>query len=91
MARDQLDIIGPGGDFIYMNSYAMLIQDVTSGFFVGKAIVGGVKCDHLAFRGKDVDWQIWIQQAGSEQAGRCFQRVLAITPQAEIELDRREW
>lgn len=62
MARDQLDIIAPGGDFIYANSYAMLTQDVASGFYVGKAVVGGVTCDHLAFRGKDVDWQIWIAE-----------------------------
>jgi len=23
--------------------------------------VGGVQCDHLAFRGPVVDWQMWIQ------------------------------
>jgi hypothetical protein len=62
MARDKLDIIAPGGDFIYANSYAMLTQDLVSGFYVGKAVVGGAQCDHLAFRGKDVDWQIWIQE-----------------------------
>jgi hypothetical protein len=38
----------------------MLKQDVTNGFVVGKAVVGGVKCDHLAFSGPHVDWQIWI-------------------------------
>jgi hypothetical protein len=62
MARETLDVIAPGGDFIYTNSYAMLTQDVASGFYVGKAVVGGVTCDHLAFRGKDVDWQIWIAE-----------------------------
>lgn len=62
MARDKFDIIAPGGDFIYSNSYTMLTQDVVSGIYVGKAVVGGVKCDHLAFRGKDVDWQIWIAE-----------------------------
>jgi hypothetical protein len=25
------------------------------------SVVGGVKCDHLAFRGNQVDWQIWIE------------------------------
>jgi hypothetical protein len=23
-------------------------------------MIGGVKCDHLAFRGPEVDWQVWI-------------------------------
>jgi hypothetical protein len=25
-------------------------------------VIGGVECDHLAFRTKEVDWQIWIAQ-----------------------------
>ena len=29
---------------------------------VGKSMVGGVKCDHLAFRNPSVDWQIWIAE-----------------------------
>jgi hypothetical protein len=29
---------------------------------VGKAVIEGVVCDHLAFRAPDVDWQIWIQE-----------------------------
>ena len=62
MARDELDVIAPGGDFIYQSSYDALIKDAESGFYVGKALVDGVKCEHLAFRGKEVDWQIWIQE-----------------------------
>ena len=31
---------------------------------VGTATVNGVTCDHLAFRQKDVDWEIWIEQGG---------------------------
>jgi hypothetical protein len=29
---------------------------------VGKGVVEGVRCDHLAFRAPHVDWQIWIQE-----------------------------
>ena len=38
------------------------MQDVTTGFVVGKGVVEGVRCDHLAFRAPHVDWQIWIQE-----------------------------
>jgi hypothetical protein len=31
-----------------------------TGSVVGTAYVGGVECDHLAFRTDVVDWQIWI-------------------------------
>ncbi len=29
---------------------------------LGSGVIGGTECDHLAFRNKDVDWQIWIAQ-----------------------------
>ena len=37
-------------------------EGVTSGSLVGSAFVGGVECDHLAFRTDIVDWQIWISK-----------------------------
>jgi len=62
MARTQLDIVMPAGDLIYRNAYDILMADVTQGFVVGKGLVEGVRCDHLAFRAPNVDWQIWIQE-----------------------------
>ena len=59
-ARDALDIVPPSGDLIYSNSFDLLTAQATSGMVVGKSMIGGVKCDHLAFRGPVVDWQIWI-------------------------------
>jgi hypothetical protein len=61
-ARTKLDIVAPAGDFIYKNALEILMQDVTNGFVVGKGVVEGVRCDHLAFRAPHVDWQIWIQE-----------------------------
>jgi len=61
-ARDSLDIVAPAGDLVYSNAFDILMQDVTNGFVVGKGVVGGVRCDHLAFRGPDTDWQIWVQE-----------------------------
>jgi hypothetical protein len=61
-ARTTLDIVAPAGDLIYSNAYDILMTDVTQGFVVGKAVVEGVRCDHLAFRAPHVDWQIWIQE-----------------------------
>ncbi len=61
-ARDKLDIVAPAGDLIYTNAYDLLMDDVTDGFVVGKAVIEGVRCDHLAFRAPHVDLQIWIQE-----------------------------
>jgi hypothetical protein len=61
VAREKMQINPPGGNLVSDNPYAVLTKDVTSGRFVGKETVGGVAANHLAFRGKDADWQIWIQ------------------------------
>ena len=61
-ARTRLDIVAPAGDFVYRDAYDILMDGVTDGFVVGKGIVEGVRCDHLAFRAPHVDWQIWIQE-----------------------------
>ncbi len=60
-ARESLGVYAPGGDLIYTNAYGILTEDVVSGFYVGVSVVGGIKCHHLAFRGNEVDWQIWIE------------------------------
>ena len=64
-ARDTLDVVAPAGDLLYRDAYEMLMQDTTTGFVVGKSFVGGARCDHLAFRKGDVDWQIWIQEGAT--------------------------
>lgn len=61
-ARSKLDIVAPAGDLLYKNAYDILMDGVTDGFVVGKAMIEGTLCDHLAFRAPQVDLQVWIQQ-----------------------------
>lgn len=61
-AQLKLDIVAPAGDLIVKDAYNVLMDGVTEGMVVGKAIIEGVTCDHLAFRAPQLDWQIWIQE-----------------------------
>ena len=61
-ARTKLDIVAPAGDLAYKNAYDILMDGVTEGIVVGEAVIEGVRCDPLAFRAPELDWQIWIQQ-----------------------------
>jgi hypothetical protein len=78
-AREKLDIVAPAGDLLYKNAYDILMRDVTSGFVVGKGLVDGVRCDHLAFRTPLVDWQIWI-----EEGARPLARKLVFTTRDKL-------
>jgi hypothetical protein len=51
----------PSSDLMVANPYAVLAQDLTSGFVVGPAMVDGSACEHLAFRTPDSNWEIWIE------------------------------
>ena len=52
----------PGADLLLSNVYDELMRDVIDVKDLGSGVIGGTECDHLAFRTKEVDWQIWIAQ-----------------------------
>jgi len=61
-ARDRLDLVPPVGDMVFSNAFELLTAGMTSGFVVGEAEIGGVRCYHLAFTTPVVDWQVWIAE-----------------------------
>jgi hypothetical protein len=60
--RDKLQRPVPGADLLSPDVYGTLMRDVTDVKDLGFGVIGGMECDHLAFRTKEVDWQIWIAQ-----------------------------
>jgi len=90
-ARDSLDIIAPAGDLLYRNAYEILMRDVQSGFVVGKGVVGGMRCDHIAFRNADVDWQIWIQEGAKPLPRRFVITSTQITGSPQFEVQMTNW
>jgi len=70
-AREKLDVVAPAADLLDKNGAELLLKESSSGFVVGPSVVGGVKATHLAFRGPEVDWQIWIED-GDKPLPRKF-------------------
>lgn len=60
--REKLGRPLPAADLLLPNVYEELMRDVTDVKDLGSGVIGGVECDHLAFRAGEVDWQIWIAQ-----------------------------
>jgi len=63
-AREKLGLTVPVADLVYRNAFPLLMQDVTFAKVVGKAVIGGVKCEHLLFSRPGVDFQVWVADAG---------------------------
>lgn len=64
-AQNSLGLVLVGSDLIYHDAYPLLMDGVTSATVIGKSVIDGVSCDHLAFRRPGVDFQIWIADSGT--------------------------
>lgn len=60
--RDKYGRPVPGADLLASNVYDELMPPVEDAKDLGSGVIGGVECDHLAFRTDEVDWQIWVAQ-----------------------------
>ena len=81
----------PAADLLMTNVYDQLMPAVTDIKDLGSGVIGGVECDHLAFRTKDVDWEIWIAQGDRPYPCRYVitSKRIADAPQYSILV--REW
>jgi hypothetical protein len=64
----------PGADLLLSNSYEVLVAGVQESKHIGRGVIDGVECEHLAFRNFDTDWQLWV-----EVGERPIPRKLVIT------------
>jgi hypothetical protein len=89
--RDKYGRHLPAADLLIGNSYNELMANVVDVKDLGSGVVGGIECDHLAFRKKDVDWQIWIAQGARFYPCRYVitSKLVAGSPEYSIQI--RDW
>lgn len=51
----------PFADIILSNSYDLLVAGVMEAKHIGRGVIDGHECEHLAFRNHDTDWQLWVE------------------------------
>ena len=81
----------PGTDLLLSNAYDELMASSIEGKHIGMGVVDGVECEHLAFRGADTDWQIWIE-TGAKPAPRKYvitSKTIAGSPQYTLRM--KDW
>ena len=60
LVRERTGLYFPCADVLYSDVYGALTKDLTHAYWVEKSTVDGVVCDHLAFAGPGIEWQVWI-------------------------------
>jgi len=81
----------PGADLLMSNPYKELMPEVTEVKDLGSGVIRGVECDHLAFRTKEVDWQIWIAQGARPYPCRYVITSKKVTGWPQYTVDISAW
>jgi hypothetical protein len=89
--RDKFNRPLPAADLLMSNPYDELMQSVTEVRDVGSGVIRGQECDHLAFRGDEVDWQIWIAQGPAPYPCRYIVTSKKVGGGPQYTLDIRNW
>lgn len=89
--RDNFNVSAPGADFLLSSVYDDLVEDVIDAKYIGRGVIDGIECEHLAFRNADTDWQIWIE-LGDRPVPRKYvitSKAVAGAPQYTLRI--KEW
>jgi hypothetical protein len=81
----------PGTDLLLSDAFDVMMTTVLDGEHIGQGVIDGVECEHLAFRGPDTDWQIWIE-TGAKPVPRKYvitSKTLAGAPQYTLRM--KDW
>ena len=89
--RDKYHRPVPGADLLMSDPYKELMPLVTEVKDLGSGVIHGVECDHLAFRAKEVDWQIWIAQGARPYPCRYVITSKNVTGWPQYTLDITAW
>jgi hypothetical protein len=81
----------PGADLLLSDVYDQLMPQVTDAKDLGSGVIGGTECDHLAFRTKDVDWQIWIAQGSRPYPCRYVITAKGVDQAPQYSVQIRDW
>jgi len=81
----------PGADMLISDPYKELMLEVNDVKDLGAGVIRGVECDHLAFRTKEVDWQIWIAQGARPYPCRYVITSKKVTGWPQYTLDIWGW
>lgn len=90
-AVHRLGFDAPGADLLADRPLDAATTDIVSGTHIGMTFIDGVEVHHLAFRGAEVDWQLWVTAGDRPLPLRyvIISKTVAGAPQYTLQL--RNW
>jgi hypothetical protein len=81
----------PGADLLGSKPLDRSTTDITSGAHVGMTFIDGIEVHQLAFRGVDVDWQLWVMAGDKPLPVRYVITSKKISGAPQYTLELRNW
>jgi hypothetical protein len=91
LLRARLGADIPGADLLLAASYDALTEGVVQAKHIGRGVIDGVECEHLAFRNPDTDWQIWIEVGAKPIPHKYVITTKTVTGAPQYSLVIRNW
>jgi hypothetical protein len=88
--HDVLQIPTPLGEFLATNLFELLSQS-DSAEWVDEQILGGVACDHVAFRNAETGLQLWVPREGEPLPRRVVITYEQAAGRPQFRADLRDW
>jgi hypothetical protein len=81
----------PAADLLMADAYGQIMPLVTDVKDLGSGVIRGEECDHLAFRTKQADFQIWIHQGDQPYPCRYVITTTSVKGWPQYSIDVRNW
>ena len=88
---DKSEIYFPFADVLNSDVYGSLTKDLKQAYWVQKSTVDGVSCNHLAFAGPDVEWQIWVGPENDPLPRRLIVTYISVEKQPRFLVAFSDW
>jgi hypothetical protein len=62
--HERFGVAAPLADYVYSSPAKALLAETTTGGWVGRETLDGQQTDHLSFKDKGVNWEVWIPVDG---------------------------
>jgi hypothetical protein len=89
--RNSVGFDAPGADLLSEKPLQHAETDTTVGMHVGMAFIDGVEVHHLAFRGKEVDWQLWVSDGEKPLPLKYVITSKWVAASPEYSIEFRDW
>lgn len=78
----------PAADLLSANAYEIMTSNLTESKDLGSGVIGGQVCNHLGFRTRDTDWEIWIADGDAPYPCRVTitSKMMALAPSYTIQI-----